>query len=94
MSRLSYDPAVKTLTIRLPDSLVTEIERESQTRGVSKSDIVRERLGQPQRGAAHLTLKDLAGDLVGSVSGLPSDLSSNKKKHLTNLIRAKKLRGR
>jgi hypothetical protein len=80
--------------IRLPDSLVTEIERESQTRGVSKSDIVRERLGQPQPGAAHLNLKDLASDVIGSVSGLPSDLSSNKKKHLANLIRAKKLRGR
>lgn len=85
---------MKTLTIRLPDSLVTEIERESQTRGVSKSDIVRERLGQAQAGGANLTLKDLAGDLIGSVSGLPGDLSSNKKKHLANLIRAKKLRGR
>jgi len=94
VSGLSYASLVKTLTIRLPDSLFTEIERESQTRGVSKSDIVRERLGQPQTGGGSLTLKDRAGDLVGSVSGLPSDLSSNKKKHLANLIRAKKLRGR
>ncbi len=85
---------MKTLTIRLPDTLATEIERESQTRGVSKSDVVRERLGQHQVSGSNLTIKDLAGDLIGSVSGLPADLSSNKKKHLANLIRAKKLRGR
>ncbi len=37
---------MKTLTIRLPDSLARRIEEESLTRGVSKSDIVRERLDQ------------------------------------------------
>jgi len=36
-------------------------------------------------------MKNLAADLIGSVEGLPSDLSSNKKKYLPALIRAKKL---
>jgi hypothetical protein len=35
-------------------------------------------------------MSKLIGDLIGSVDGLPSDLSSNKKKYLPELIRAKK----
>jgi hypothetical protein len=79
------------LTIRLPDSLATEIERESRTRNVSKSDVVRDRLGQsPPAARPGGSMRDLAGDLIGSVRGLPTDLSGNKKKYLPELIRAKK----
>ena len=86
---------MKTLTIRLPESLASEIERESQARRVSKSDVVRERLHQPHRPAAvGGSMRELAGDLIGSVRGLPADLSSNKKKYLPELIRAKKLHRR
>jgi hypothetical protein len=84
---------MKSLTIRLPDSLVTEIEHESQARNVSKSDVVRERLHQPPGCvSAGGSMRDLIGDLIGSVrnDGLPADLSSNKKKYLPALIRAKK----
>ena len=37
-------------------------------------------------------MRELSGDLIGSVrdDGLPTDLSSNKKKYLPALIRAKK----
>jgi Arc/MetJ-type ribon-helix-helix transcriptional regulator len=84
---------VKTLTIRLPDSLAAQIEQESRARRVSKSDVVRERLRQPQpvQAGKRGTMRELAGDLIGSVEGLPSDLSTNKKKYLPILIRAKKL---
>jgi Arc/MetJ-type ribon-helix-helix transcriptional regulator len=83
---------MKTLTVRLPDSLVTEIEHESQVRRVSKSDVVRERLHQPRQAAvAGGTMRELLGDLIGSVEGLPTDLAANKKKYLPILIRAKKL---
>jgi Arc/MetJ-type ribon-helix-helix transcriptional regulator len=86
---------MKTLTIRLPDTLVAEIEHESQARRVSKSDVVRERLRQPRRAAnTGGSMKDLIGDLIGSVKGLPADLSSNKKKYLPALIRAEKLHRR
>lgn len=83
---------MKTLTVRLPDALVTEIEHESRARRVSKSDVVRERLHQPHRTAQKGgSMRDLIGDLIGSVEGLPADLSRHKKKYLPALIRAKKL---
>jgi hypothetical protein len=86
---------MKTLTIRLPDVLVAEIEHESQSRRVSKSDVVRERLRRPPNsGPAGGTMKDMIGDLIGSVKGLPADLSRNKKKYLPALIRAQKLHRR
>jgi Arc/MetJ-type ribon-helix-helix transcriptional regulator len=36
---------MKTLTVRLPEVLVAQIEAESRDRKVSKSDVVRERRG-------------------------------------------------
>ena len=79
---LYYIPAMKTLTVRLPEALATEIETESRRRGLSKSDVVRERL-QRTRSAAELpsNLADIA-DLIGSDDGLPSDLSARKKHYL------------
>ena len=83
---------VKTLTIRLPDTLIGEIERESQLRRVTKSVVVRERLRQKHpAGIRPGTMRERLGDLIGSVRGLPADLSSNKKKYLPVIIRAKKL---
>jgi len=35
---------MKTLTVRLPEPLVADIEEESRGRKISKSDVVRERL--------------------------------------------------
>ncbi len=77
---------MKTLTIRLPDALVREIERESQMRRVSRSEVVRGWLHRSYR-LSNATRRNLAGDLTGAVRGLPSDLSSNKKKYLPELIR-------
>lgn len=70
---------MKTLTVRLPDTLVAQIEAESHRRRVSKSDIVRERLSRdvPGQGAPASI-----ADIIGSVDGLPTDLSARKKKHL------------
>ena len=74
---------MKTLTVRLPEPLVAEIEMESRGRKCSKSDIVRERLqraGRPtRRRSAPL---DAIADLIGSVDGLPADLSAHKKRYL------------
>jgi Arc/MetJ-type ribon-helix-helix transcriptional regulator len=58
---------MKSMTIRLPDSLVTEIEQESRQRNVSKSDVVRERLHRPKRTVSKGgSMRDLIGDLIGS----------------------------
>src|SRR5262245_48439859 len=44
LPELSYDLSMKSLTIRLPNELAERLQRESRERGVSKSDLVRERL--------------------------------------------------
>ena len=71
---------MKPLTVRLPDSLVAQIEAESYARKVTKSDVVRDRLSAAASGTPPSTY-DIA-DLIGSVKGLPADLSRNKKKYL------------
>jgi hypothetical protein len=72
---------MKTLTVRLPEVLAAEIETESRKRGLSKSDIVRERLLRGRDGELPPALDDIA-DLIGSIDGLPSDLSARKKHYL------------
>jgi Arc/MetJ-type ribon-helix-helix transcriptional regulator len=74
---------MKSLTVRLPEPLAAEIEAESRGRKISKSDVVRERLQSigkgPRRRSAALEAVD---DLIGSVDGLPADLSARKKRYL------------
>jgi Ribbon-helix-helix protein, copG family len=70
---------VKTLTVRLPEALIAEIEAESRERRRSKSDVVRERLGLV--GRPRLRPAPAITDLVGSVVGLPADLSRRKKRY-------------
>lgn len=73
---------MKTLTVRLPDALVSQIEVELRRRKLSKSDIVRERLSNPAASTRGSATLDAIADLIGSVDGLPTDLSANKKKYL------------
>jgi len=74
---------MKTLTVRLPEPLVAEIEAESRGRKCSKSDIVRERLQRATRGRRrHSAPIEAIADLIGSVNGLPADLSARKKQYL------------
>jgi len=62
---------------------VAEIEVESRGRGCTKSDIVRERLQRaaPPAGQQSTAL-DAIADVIGSVDGLPADLSEGKKRYL------------
>lgn len=74
---------MKTLTVRLPESLVAEIDAESRKRKLSKSDIVRERLQTaPKRNPPKSALLDSIADLIGSVQGPPEDLSARRKHYL------------
>jgi hypothetical protein len=75
-----YTPNMRSLTVRLPDQLVAEIESESRECNCAKSDIVRERL---QRGAAPSmdSRPNLIVDLIGW-DGLTADLSGSKKRYL------------
>jgi Arc/MetJ-type ribon-helix-helix transcriptional regulator len=73
---------MKTLTVRLPETLVAEIEAESRERQVSKSDVVRERLRHATGSTRERAPVDTIADLIGSIDGLPSDLSARKKHYL------------
>ena len=73
---------MKTLTVRLPEALVADIEAESRSRQRSKSDVVRERLSAGARPPAASAAFTGVADLVGSVQGLPVDLSRRKKTYL------------
>ena len=70
---------MKTIVVRVPDEVAAQIEAEARARKLSKSDIVRDRwtLTEPQ---VSPSLDDIA-DLIGSVDGLPADLSSNHKRY-------------
>jgi len=70
---------MKTITVRLPEPLIADIEAESRGRKISKSDVVRERLQRARRRTAPL---EAIADLIGSVDGLPSDLSARTKHYL------------
>jgi hypothetical protein len=73
---------MKTLTVRLSDRLVAKIEAEARRRNLSKSDVVRERLTQGPRLPTRLPAQpDAIADLIGSVDGLPTDLSTRTKVH-------------
>ena len=74
--------ASSTLTVRLPEALVAEIEAESRERGRSKSDVVRERLSVGVKAQSRGKLPDIIADLAGSVDGLPPDLSERKNYYL------------
>ena len=74
---------MKTLTVRLPEPLVADIEAESRDRKISKSDVIRERLEvSPKRRGRHAASLSAIADLIGSVDGLPADISARKKEYL------------
>jgi Arc/MetJ-type ribon-helix-helix transcriptional regulator len=73
---------VKTLTVRLPEPLVADIEAESRGRQISKSDVVRERLERAPRKRRRTASFNAIADLIGSVDNLPTDLTARKKQYL------------
>jgi Arc/MetJ-type ribon-helix-helix transcriptional regulator len=74
---------MKTLTVRLPEDLVAQIEAESRRRKLSKSDVVRERLTVAGRSRRRQPASiDAIADIIGSVDGLPRDLSTRTKRYL------------
>ena len=78
---------MKMLTVRLPEKLIAEIEHESKACQISVSDVIRERLQQAseRKDKTSSGALELISDLIGSVDGLPADLSANKKSYLRSL---------
>jgi hypothetical protein len=77
-----YTTAMKTLTVRLPEPVVAEIEAESRARKISKSDVVRERLRAAASARRRPDPLASIADLIGSVDGLPVDLSARRRHYL------------
>jgi len=62
---------------------VADIEAEARGPKISKSDLVRERLElAPRRRRRRTASLNAVADLIGSVEGLPTDLSARKKSYL------------
>ena len=71
---------MKTISLKLPDSLLQQLESESKQRRVTKSQLVRESLEQAFGASGRKSsCFDLARDLVGSVKGLASGIATNPK---------------
>jgi len=71
-----------TISLKLPEDLLADLELEAKTRHIAKSAVVRESLERtlrhrPRRGGA--SCYDLARDLAGKVKGMPRGLASNPK---------------
>lgn len=72
---------MKNISLKLSDDLHAKLERLSKQRGAAKSDVIRDALEAYFTGAkngSRLSCAELAGDLVGSLTG-PTDLATNPK---------------
>jgi hypothetical protein len=73
---------MQTISLKISDKLLSELERAAKARRVSKSVLVRESLEtalRPRTRRGRPSCFDLAEDLAGSLKGLPQDLAHNPK---------------
>jgi hypothetical protein len=73
---------MQTISLKLPDDLLAQLESEAKARRVTKSWLVRESLERALRQPSPtgvISCYDLSRDLAGSVKGLPKDLADNPK---------------
>ena len=73
---------MKSFTVRLPEDLIARLEAESRERGVSRSDVVRERLEGVPAETRPISMLAAVEDLIGSIDGLPADVSARRKHYL------------
>lgn len=72
---------MKSISLKITDELDAKIAHASKELGTAKSDVIRDALEAYFAGRKNgegITCLELAGDLVGSVSG-PTDLATNPK---------------
>jgi hypothetical protein len=71
---------VRTISLKLPQTLLAELDAEARRRQISKSRVVRDALTRQfnsNRKRKARTCAELAADLIGSQPG-PLDASTNK----------------
>jgi hypothetical protein len=69
---------MKTISVKLPDSLATWLSRRASELGRPQSDLVREALQRSKEGTGGANCHDLFADVCGVIDG-PKDLSTNPK---------------
>lgn len=75
-----YPWFVQTISLKLPEVLLRQLESEARARRITKSELVRASLekalaeGSEGKGGS---CYDLARDLAGKLRGLPRDLATN-----------------
>ncbi len=78
----------RQISLRLPDRVVDDLDRQARRQRRSRSDLIREILEHhARRGAAPDHPYGRVRDLVGSLSGGPPDLGARHRAHLTRTIR-------
>jgi hypothetical protein len=73
---------MRTISLKLPDHLLLQLNSEAKAKRVTKSSLVRESLEKAlgKQSPAHaVSCYDLARELAGTVKGLPKDLADNPK---------------
>jgi Ribbon-helix-helix protein, copG family len=72
---------MRTISLKLTDDVLAQLNKEARARGVTKSVLIREGLNAVlwQSPPANASCYDLARDLAGSVKELPKDLADNPK---------------
>ena len=76
-----------TISLKLPEMLLRDLEAEARNRGVTKSTLIREAIEtrlRRSRARNRVTCLELMGDLVGSQPG-PADASTNPR-HLDEAV--------
>ena len=77
-----YATVVRTISLKLPDDLLVQLDNEAKARRVTKSALIRESLEKALRKPAQggeVSCYDLSSDLAGALKGLPEDLADNPK---------------
>ena len=79
----------RQVSLRLPERLVKTIDRRARESGTTRSDLVRQILERTLDDARALRDRpyDRVRDLIGSVSGTPTDLGSRHREYLVGLVR-------
>jgi hypothetical protein len=76
------------ISLRLPESLVAQLDGEASRRGKSRTDLIRDILEQHVRLAATPDQPySRVQDLIGSLTGAPPDLGASHREYLVGLVR-------
>jgi len=79
------------ISLRLPAALLRQIDQRARKSRMSRSTVIRDILQAHLAGSRVMTEVDSpygrVRDLIGSVSGGPSDLGRRHREHLAELIR-------